>query len=450
MNGLSNFLERYFMPVAGRLAGVKHLIALRDGIMLAMPLIIIGSVFLILTSLPIPGYTDFMAAIFGAEWATKLGYPINATFGIMGLVASFGIAYYLAEQYEVDALSAGIISLSAFLLATPFQIPYLPDGASKSIMVDGGIPVALMGSKGLFVAMIIAMLSTEIYRFFVNKEIVIKMPNGVPPAVSKSFVALIPGAVVILGVWLLRLLVEATSLGSLHDVVGIILAKPLAILGTSLIGSLIAVFLWGLLWSCGLHGGSIVGGVMSAIWLSAMDENRIAFQNHQPLPHVVTTQFFDLWVFIGGGGATLALVIIMLFRARSKQMKDLSRLTIAPAIFNINEPLIFGMPIVLNPVMIIPFILTPLLTVFATYIGMSLGWVAKPAGILVPWTMPPLISGYLATGGRISGAVMQLVDIVIAFVVYYPFFSILDKQTVKMESEAEQEIGTGNDVDQGI
>ncbi|MFE8700243.1 PTS cellobiose transporter subunit IIC [Cytobacillus sp. FJAT-54145] len=434
MSKVNDILENKVMPVAGKIAAQRHLQALRDGLILTMPLIIVGSLFLILGFLPIPGYTEFMASTFGDAWLTKLLYPVGATFDIMALIAAFGIAYRLAEKYDVDALSAGAISVAAFLLATPYEISFTPEGATEAMIVGGAIPSALMGSKGLFVAMLIAMLSTEIYRFIIQKKIVIKMPDGVPPAVSKSFVALIPGFFVIGIIWLLRLIVEQTDFASLHNIVGVILGKPLGVLGGSLIGSLLAVFLVQLLWSCGLHGASIVGGVMGPIWLASMDENRIAFQEGaSDLPNIFTAQFFDIFIYIGGSGATLGLVIAMLFWARSQQMKQLGRLAIAPGLFNINEPITFGMPIVMNPLMIVPFVLAPLVTVIITYVAMSTGLVARPAGIAVPWTMPPIIGGYLAAGGKISGAVLQLVNFVVVFAIYYPFFKIWDRQKLAEE-----------------
>ncbi|MDQ4711868.1 PTS cellobiose transporter subunit IIC [Bacillus subtilis] len=437
MSTFTRVMEEKIMPVAGKIAGQRHLSALRDGIILTMPLIIIGSVFLILTSLPIPGYADFMASVFGKEWADKLGYPVNASFDIMAMIAAFGIAYRLAESYGVDALSAGAISIAAFLLATPFEVPFTPHGSTESIMVGGGIPITLLGSKGLFVAMLIALFSTEIYRYIIQKNIVFKMPDGVPPAVSKSFVALIPGFIIVFLVWLARLLIEMTPFQSLHNVVGDLLGTPLSILGGSLGGSLIAEFVQMLLWSCGIHGASIIGGIMAPIWYGAMDANRLAFQAGEALPSIFTTQFFQIWINVGGSGATLALVLTMLVRSRSKQMKQLGRLGIGPALFNINEPIIFGMPIVMNPLLIVPFIIAPLLTITATYIGMSTGLVARPAGIAVPWTMPPLISGYLATGGKVSGAVMQLVNLLITCAIYYPFFRIWDYQKWREESAVE-------------
>ncbi|PLR66027.1 PTS cellobiose transporter subunit IIC [Bacillus sp. UMB0893] len=436
MGKVNRFFEEKFMVAAAKVAGQRHLQALRDGIILTMPLIIIGSIFLILGFLPIEGYPEFMASVFGDQWLTKLLYPVGATFDIMALIAAFGIAYRLAEKYGVDALTAGAISVAAFLLATPYQVPFLAEGAKEAVMVGGAIPAALMGSKGLFVAMILAILSTEIFRFVIQKNLVIKMPDGVPPAVSRSFIALIPGFFILTSVWLLRLLIENTSFESLHNVVSILLGKPLGVLGGSLIGSLIAVILIQLLWSTGLHGASIVGGVMGPIWLTSMDENRVAFQAGEALPNIFTQQFFDLFIYIGGSGATLSLVFCMLFLAKSQQMKQLGRLSIGPGVFNINEPVTFGMPIVMNPLLIIPFILTPIAITITTYICMKTGIVAKPAGIGVPWTMPPLFGGYLATGGKISGLIMQLINMVIAFFIYYPFFRMWDKQKFNEENQS--------------
>ncbi|MGG3572306.1 PTS cellobiose transporter subunit IIC [Bacillus gobiensis] len=439
MNKVNLFLENRVMPIAGRIAGQRHLLALRDGIVLTMPLIIVGSLFLILSNLPIPAYLDMMARLFGDEWSVKLSYPVGVTFDIMALVACFGIAYRLAERYEVDALSSGAIAVAAFLLATPYEVPFLQEGSDTPIMVDGGIPVVLMGSQGLFVAMIIALFSTEVFRFVIKRNIVIKMPDGVPPAVSRSFIALIPGFLIITIIWILRLIVEQTSFGNLHNVVGDVLGQPMSVLGGSLIGSLIAILIMMLLWACGLHGSNIVlAGIMAPVYYAAMDENRLAFQSGEELPNVFTLQFFEVWINVGGSGATLALVVAMVIFAKSQQMKSLGRLAVGPAFFNINEPIIFGMPIVMNPLLLIPFIFTPLVTIVTTYIGMSTGLVAKPAGIAVPWTMPPIVSGYLATGGSISGAVLQVFNFAISLAIYYPFLKMWDKQKVKEENASEE------------
>ncbi|MBB6282285.1 PTS cellobiose transporter subunit IIC [Geobacillus subterraneus] len=446
MDRFIRVLEERVMPVAGRIAEQRHLQAIRDGIILSMPLLIIGSLFLIIGFLPIPGYNEWMAKWFGEHWLDKLLYPVGATFDIMALVVSFGVAYRLAEKYKVDALSAGAISLAAFLLATPYKVPFTPEGAKEAIMVGGGIPVQWVGSKGLFVAMILAIVSTEIYRKIIQKNIVIKLPDGVPPAVARSFVALIPGSAVLVVVWIARLILEMTPFESFHNIVSVLLNKPLSVLGGSLFGAIVAVLLVQLLWSTGLHGAAIVGGVMGPIWLSLMDENRMVFQQNPnaELPNIITAQFFDLWIYIGGSGATLALALAMMLRARSRQLKSLGRLAVAPGIFNINEPITFGMPIVMNPLLIIPFILVPIVLVIVSYVAMATGLVAKPNGVAVPWTTPFIISGYLATGGKISGSILQIVNFFIALAIYYPFLMIWDKQkTAEEQAEATVSGGAG-------
>ncbi|WML50742.1 PTS cellobiose transporter subunit IIC [Neobacillus sp. PS3-12] len=435
MSKFNGFLEEKVMPVAAKIGAQRHLLALRDGIIATMPFIVIGSFFMILANLPIPGYADWMTSIFGPNWAAKLSYPVDATFNIMSLIAAFAVAYRLAETYKLDAMSAGTISVAAFMLSTPFSFQFMPVGAKAGILVTGAISKAFLSSKGLFIALLIGILATEIYRWVVKKNIVIKLPSSVPPSVGKSFAALIPGFLVIFVVWVIRLLVELTPYGSINNMFMTILGEPLKLVGLTLGGTIVAELFVTVLWACGLHGTNIVKGVMEPIWVGAMGDNMTAYQAHQPLPHIVTQQFFDNFIHIGGTGVTFGLVLAMVLFAKSQQMKQLGRLALAPGIFNINEPVIFGLPIVLNPIMIIPFILTSIVTVIVTFLGMDMGLVAKPVGIAVPWTMPPIISGYLASGGHISGAVMNIVNIVISFVIYLPFFKIYDKAKKREEDE---------------
>ena len=440
MHGLTAALEKYLMPVAVKIQNQKHLGSIRDGIVLTLPLIIIGSLFLIIAFLPIPHYTDFMADVFGKAWQEKLTYPVNATFDIMALIACIGVAYHLAKRYEVDGITAGVTAVAAFFLILPQAMDFVPACAKQSVHVTGIMPMVSLGSEGLFVALIVALLSTEIYRFFIQKRIVIKMPDGVPPAVSRSFTALIPGFVVLVFFWIVRLAIEWTPYQSVDRLINAIITTPLSILGGGLGGVLVAVFCIQLLWVVGLHGDAIVGSIMTPIWLALMDENRKVFMEnpHADLPNVVTSQFYEVWITVGGSGFTIALVLYYLFRARSKQLKQLGGLAIGPAIFNINEPVIFGTPIVMNPLLIIPFLLAPLVIVLVTYLSMDIGWVAKPSGVAVPWTTPIFISGLLASGGKLSGAFIQLVDLLIAVVIYYPFVRLWDRQKASEETAAKQ------------
>ena len=194
-----------------------------------------------------------------------------------------------------------------------------------------------------------------------------------------------------------------------------------------------------LLWTCGLHGANIVLGIVDPALYVLMDQNRVAFEQGlrgTQLPNVVTRQFFDVFQSMGGSGATFSLVIMMLLWSKSKQLKEIGKLSIGPGLFNINEPILFGLPIVMNPLLIIPFILSPLATVTITYWAMKVGWVARPTGIAIPWTTPPFISGWLVTG-HISGAIIQLVTFFVTGIIYYPFFKMWDNKKLEEEKASE-------------
>ncbi|KAA8725883.1 PTS cellobiose transporter subunit IIC [Ewingella americana] len=432
-------LERYVLPFALKIASQKHVLSVRDGIILNMPFMLIGSFFLIFAYLPIPSYANMMGEVFGAAWREKLLYPVKATYDIMAIISSFGIAYRLAEKYKtLDPLTTGAVSLVAFILTIPQNTLFQPLNGATEQIIKGVLPMNFIGSQGLFVAIVIAILSTEIYRFVHDRNLVINMPAGVPPAVAKSFLALIPGFAVMAVVLALRLGVEATPFGNINNMIATIIGIPMHHIGGTLPGMIFSVILIGLLWMVGLHGDAIVLVFIQPVWLSNMSENLTAFQNGQPIPHIITQQFYDLWIAPGGTGALLGLVIFMLLRARSAQMKQLGKIAAPGCLFNISEPMVFGIPLVMNPYFAIPFILTPVILVIVTYTAMATGLVTPPVGIALPFTTPIFISGYLATGGHISGTVIQVVNLAISLVIYYPFFRAWDKLKFKEEHQAAQ------------
>lgn len=242
---------------------------------------------------------------------------------------------------------------------------------------------------------------------------------------------------VILAWGLVYFILSLTGVDNIHTLLTNTLGKPLGALGSSLWGTLVIVGLNSLFWFVGIHGGNTINPVIQPIWLQNTDANRIAFQAGQEVPHIITNEFMMNFVWMGGGGATIGLVICLWLFSRSKNNKTMGRLTVAPGFFNINEPALFGLPIVLNFKLLIPFILAPIVTAVVTYIAMATGLVAKPVGIVVPWTMPPIISGYLATGGKISGAVIQAITLTLTILVYYPFIRSVDKEQLKIEQQEE-------------
>jgi len=422
---IKQFFEEKFIPFAARIAAQKHLLALRDGIILAMPLLIIGSLFIIIGEFPLDAYQNFMASIFGEGWNEFVWNDIFvATISLISIIATFGVASSLASSYGVDGLPAGVLALSSFFILNTL------DAETWSWNAD------LFGVQNLFVGMIIALLVGEIYRFLLQKNFVIKLPSSVPPSVARSFTALLPAAVIIVLSLAVKWIFAATSYGNISNFLVEILKAPLTFAGTSYIGAFIAVLIEQILWSFGIHGSSIVTSVLEPIWLNANLENLAAFEaGASTLPHIVTQTFIEIFLWIGGSGATLPVVVYMLIFARSKLLKQVGKLSIAPGIFNINEPVVFGLPIVLNPFLMIPFILSPLAILTISYVGMAIGIFPRMAGLTIPWTTPYLISGYLATGGHIGGVILQIINFVVSFLIWLPFIGSWDKKNVELEKE---------------
>ena len=405
-------IERF----AYKLGRQKHILAMRDGIALALPLILIGSLFVIIQSFPVDSWTKFLTDTGAMGY---LGTLATGTFGLMGLVSVFGIAKNLADSYKVDGTNAGIIAVASYIILIP--------------MTEGNINLGYFGSKGLFIALILGILSGEIFRYFIQKNIVIKMPDTVPPAVARSFTSLIPGLFIILVVAALDLSVKALGFADAFEIVLKVLGEPLKMASNTFPGALLAIFVNSVVWLCGIHGGQLLSSVMDPVWFMNTDANRVAFQAGQELPYIVTKPFLDNFAWVGGGGATIGLAIFLFFFAKSQQNKALGKLAFVPDWFSVNEPMLFGFPIVLNLELAIPFIVAPMVTGTISYFAMYFGLVHKTVGILIPWATPPIISGYLSTGGHISGSVLQIINIIVSFLIYYPFVKRIDMRLKKEE-----------------
>lgn len=421
------FLEEKFMPVAAKLGSQKHIQAIRDGLILSMPLTIAGSIFLILAFLPISGYYEFMAGIFGDAWMGKVLYPVRATFDIMAIFGCIGVSYRLAEKNKVDCLSSIALALMTFMILTPFKVSFMNNTVEA-------IPLMYTGSAGLFGAIISSIISVEIYSWFIRKNIVIKMPENVPPAVAKSFVALIPTLALMIGTLIVRLILENTSLQNIHELLKVILTTPLKTLVGSWWGLAIITAIIQLFWIAGLHGSTIILGMIGPVLGLLGDQNRLAYEVGAEIPNIIGGPFFDLFISIGGGGGTFALAFLLAFVSKSKQLKEIGKISVGAACFNINEPIIFGLPIVMNPYLIIPFFITPILTGLIGYFSIAIGILPKLPGISIPWTTPPLISGYLGSIGSFRYVILQVILILIGMIIYLPFFKAFDKKMLEEEN----------------
>lgn len=423
---MNNFIEKLgekLMPIATKLGQNRYLLVLRDAFMLSFPLTMFGSIIVVLNHLPFfsPETQGMLNGLFSSGQ--------NATMSILSVFVTFGIGYYLSKSYDVEAVFGGVISLAAFLILTPFHLV-----TESGETVGGVLALDRLGAKGMFIGMIAAFVAAEIYSRLTKKGFTITMPDGVPPAVAKSFSALIPAIATLTLFNLLNAFVTGALNINLHDWIYNVIQIPLTGLGTSLGGTLVAVFFVQLLWFFGLHGQVIVNSVMDPIWLSTATDNYAQFTaGAEELPHIVTKPFMETYtVGMGGSGSTLIVVILMAFFMKSRQMKEVGRLAIGPGIFNVNEPAIFGLPIVLNAAIFIPWVLAPMVTTAFNYTMLSLELFPKTTGAIIPWTIPFFINGSLATNS-IMGGVLQLISMVIIGVIWYPFLKLIDKQNLAID-----------------
>jgi PTS system cellobiose-specific IIC component len=420
-----------FIEFMGEFAQIKAVAALRDGFIMTTPFTICGSVFLLLANLPLPGYPEFMASIFGADWTAPLNAVAGGTFSVLALIVVLAITYKFVENEGCDAIMASILSLSTFLILMPPQI------VSKGGEAVGDIiPKAWVGSNGVITAILIAFFVSYVFCYCEKNHIGIKMPDSVPSGVAKAFTALVPGMIFFTSASVLYGLCHYLGATTLPELVFQVIQTPLQGLSDSLAGGSIIVGLQSILFWAGIHGPNVVGGVVSPLLIANSLDNQHLIDAgmsliNNPEAKIFTCQINDVFVKSGGCGLTLGLLFAGIFTARSQQLKSLMKMAFVPGLFNINEPIIFGLPIVFNPYLLVPFIIVPLIAMFITYFAISTGFMAPFSAVQVPWTTPPVIAGFLLNGWQ--GAVVQIVNLAIATVIYFPFLKAQDKAFLKEE-----------------
>ena len=430
MNNFVNFLEAKILPVANKIGQQRHMTAIRKGIIATLPLTIVGSFFTILSNMPIPAVANFLA-----PYQAILDIPFRFTVGILSLYATFGIASALAESYKMDTLSSGILAVLAFLVATVQPVKVNAD--VKNVITAGRyINIANLSASSLFAAIATALISVEIYHFLEKKNITIKMPQGVPPEVSNSFVALFPTAVILILFWVVR---DIFNFNIATFISNILMPLKGFLVGNSLAGGLTTVFFICGFWTLGIHGAAIMDPIVRPFWEMSIATNMNQFHAGTAATHlstIFTEQFLQWFVWIGGAGGTLALVVLFMF-SKSKYLKDLGKLSILPGLFNINEPIIFGAPIVLNPILGIPFILAPLVTTTISYFATTSHLVPMMM-VRLPFTIPAPIAAIMSTNWSWNAVILSVVNFIIYIIIYYPFFKVFEKQQLEKENDAEQ------------
>lgn len=403
MNALIGFLNRRVVPPLTAISENTYMASIRAGMVSVAPLTIIGGLFTVLTYLPVPGWENLVA-----PYLKLLQVPVTATFGLLGVFVCFTIAYDLGQRLKQEGIVSACISTLVFLL-TQIRLE------DQTFNMDG------LGSRGMFTAILVALVCVRVQKFFTDRNLVIRLPESVPAVVYESFLSLAPMCCLVVLFWLLRFV-----LGVDIDLLVQKVFQPLVFALNTLPGILVYAFCVTLLWSVGVNGDNTMDAIVAPIFLQYLASNVEAMGKGLPLPYVTALGFFTSFVNVGGTGATIALALVMV-NSRDAAYRKVSRLSLPTQVFGINEPIFFGFPIVLNPIFMVPYVLNALLLTCASYLLISMGWIQRPF-VNVPWTTPPVIGHYLVTGGDWRAAVWGVVSILIAMAVYYPFARAAERQ----------------------
>ncbi|MDR2709269.1 MAG: PTS sugar transporter subunit IIC [Elusimicrobiota bacterium] len=432
---MKDFLQQKLVPFVLKIVNFKSIQAIKNGMFYVMPLTIVGSIFLLLANFPWAPVVNLLASL---GMIAPFNQIAGATFDIIALVAVVGIAYeYCKAENLGGALHCGIIALASFLiLQDSFVI------TDAGLQISGVLDKGWLGGKGVIVAILVGLLAGKVYTFFLKRDIRIKLPAGVPEGIANSFSGLIPALATFViaaavygifkGIW------NITFVEAIYKVIQI----PLQGMTDSLGGAIVMPFAITLLWFFGVHGSSIVSGIMQPVLMANTLDNQAILDRGLELTvanggHVVTQQFLDQFITVTGSGMTIGLVLFLVIFAKSRQNKTLGDLSVVPALFNINEPILFGVPIVLNPLMAVPFILTPVISAVVTYFALYVGLVPLFSAVMVPWTTPPIISGFIVGGWKT--ALLQLIVLSMSFFIYLPFIRSIDKHNLAVEKAAESQ-----------
>lgn len=373
-----------------------YLAAIRAGMVAIVPLTIVGGLFLIVAHPPVAGWAARIA-----PYARVLQIPVTATFGVLAIFACLAIAYDLGRRLGQEAIVSASMATVVFLL---LQI----DPAHETLRMEG------LGSNGLFTAILVALVTVRIQKFFTDRNLVIRLPAAVPAVVYDSFLSLTPLLFLVIASWVLRFVFGVDVNAWMQS-----LLAPMVFALNTLPGILVYGLLVTLLWSVGINGDNTMDALVAPIFLQYLAANVAATTVGQPLPYVTAYGFFTTFVNVGGTGATIALALV-LWNSRDPGYRKVSRLSLPTQIFQINEPIFFGLPIVLNPIFMVPYVLNALILTAGSFLLMHWSIIHKPI-VNVPWTTPPIIGHYLVSGGDWKAAVWGAASIVIAMLVYFPF-----------------------------
>ncbi len=422
-----NFIESKLVPIAAKIGSIRILVAIRDAFVSILPVIMTGSFAVLLNvffrDLPTEwgwsGFVDFMTPLISVNGAVWWG-----SIAIFALLFSFAIGYQVSKQFQgTNSAAAGLVALATFIIVTP---------QAHGEAGWGYFHWGYFNVGGLFTALIIGLGASFLFTKLSNKGITIKLPSDVPPAVSKAFAALLPSVITMFSIAILSYVFTAVTDLSIHDAIFEFIQTPLQNFTQGFFPVLLIMILVQFFWFFGLHGSNVLAPVIETTWGAATKNNNLIYQTIESFSEAQdqmalwTKGTADAFVWMGGAGCCLALVIALWIFSRREDERAIAKVATPMVPFNINEPVMFGLPIVLNVVYLIPFILVSIVLTCTTYFATYIGLVPK-VFIELPWVMPPVISGYLATGGNLVSIILSLVNLALAVLIWIPFILVSNR-----------------------
>ncbi|MCI8982424.1 MAG: PTS sugar transporter subunit IIC [Hungatella sp.] len=415
MDKLQRWLQKWLMPVAEMLERQRHLQAVKDGIVGIVPVIIIGSFCLVPTGI------GNMLGGGVLQWVNAhnsvITLPTYFTTNIMSLYAALFIANSLAKSYDIKNVLVGPSAILVHLIL------------SVTISEEGGWVVSYLGAEGLFVAIISGLLVVEVMRLCTKYHLTIKMPESVPPMVADSFSALVPLVIDVAAAVAVASICMAAGSTVFPQVIMNILAPAITSMD-SLPAVMLIIFITQLLWVFGLHGAAITSSVWAPFAIANASANAAAVAAGQTPAHVFTFGFYYGFLQVSGSGMTLGLVILMML-SKAKSLRAIGRIGVIPSLFGVNEPIIFGVPLIMNPFLMVPFVFGPVIVAGLNYLAMSTGLVGLPLWES-PGFLPPGFQAFLLTLDW-KAAVMAVLNVVIMTLFYFPFFKMMEADELKKE-----------------
>ncbi|MBU5359834.1 PTS transporter subunit EIIC [Enterococcus raffinosus] len=432
-NGFMGKLTEVLGNFATKVNSFRYIMVIKNAFASLIPVIITGAFGTLFSAMVFDnenGLARIKALSFLAELKPISSAVSYVTLSFLTIYAVFLIGIELAKLNNVKGIFPGIVAVMSYLSVNPFVYEYI-NADNITVVAENVLAKQYTDTKGLFLGMFVAIASIELYCWLGRQErLKLKMPDTVPTNVSESFSALFPTILTVAIIATAGFAIKAATGMYAYDIIYNIVQRPLEGIVQGLPGILLLMFIAQVFWVIGIHGNQMVKPVREPLLLAAIAVNTEAFEAGKEIPNIITMPFWDMYMSMGGSGVTIGLLIAILLVSKRDDMREITKLSLAPGIFNINEPVIFGMPIMLNPILEIPFIATPLITGTIGYVATSLGFAAK-AVVMVPWPMPPIVNAYLATAGDIGAVITQIICIIVSILIYLPFVKISNKAAIE-------------------